>query len=165
MATITLHGDKVQTIGEMPALGTKAPAFVLTDSDLADRKLEEFIGKTVVLNIFPSLDTPVCAASVRHFNGEAAKRDDVVVLCISLDLPFAHKRFCTTEGLTSVIGLSELRQRAFGEAYGLRMIDGPLAGLLARAVIVVDPQGMVSYSQLVPEIVQEPDYAAALAKV
>ena len=163
MAAITLHGNPIHTSGNLPAVGAKAPALILTDSELADRRLEDFAGKTVVLNIFPSLDTPVCDASVRRFNAEAAARQYVVVLCISLDLPFAHKRFCTTEGLTSVIGLSELRQRAFGEAYGVRIIDGPLAGLLARAVVVVGPDGLVRYSELVPEIAREPDYAAALA--
>jgi len=163
MAAITLHGNPIHTSGNLPAVGAKAPALILTDSELADRRLEEFAGKTVVLNIFPSLDTPVCAASVRRFNAEAAARPDVVVLCISLDLPFAHKRFCTTEGLTAVVGLSELRQRAFGEAYGVRIIDGPLAGLLARAVVVVGPDGVVRHAELVPEIAQEPDYAAALA--
>ncbi|HPH02259.1 MAG TPA: thiol peroxidase [Spirochaetota bacterium] len=165
MANITLRGNQIHTCGALPAVGSRAPEWILTDSELADRSPADFSGKTLVLNIFPSLDTPVCATSVRRFNAEAAARKNVAVLCISLDLPFAHKRFCSTEGLEAVTGLSELRQRTFGEAYGVRIIDGPLAGLLARAVVVVDPQGIVRYTELVPEIAQEPDYAAALAAI
>lgn len=165
MAIVTLQGTPFHTFKDLPPVGTKAPAFILTDSELQDRRLEEFVGKTLVLNIFPSLDTPVCATSVRRFNAELSARQDVVVLCISLDLPFAHKRFCSSEGLQAVIGLSELRQRAFGETYGVRLIDGPLAGLLARAVVVIGPDGVVRHTELVSEIADQPDYAAALAAI
>ena len=163
MAETRLHGTPVRTCGEMPAIGAAAPGFALTDTELAERTLAEFKGTMLVLNIFPSLDTPVCALSVRHFNGAAVKRPGVRVLCISQDLPFAHKRFCATEGLENVTGLSSFRSPEFGRAYGLTILDGPLAGLLARAVIVVGVDGRVVYRELVPEIAQEPDYTAALA--
>lgn len=163
MAQVTLKGNPIHTCGELPAVGSQAPDFILTRTTLADVSLGDYAGKRVVLNIFPSVDTDVCAASVRRFNKEAASLANTVVLCISLDLPFAHKRFCAAEGLDEVHAVSELRQRGFGEAYGVRIVDGPLAGLLARSVVVVDSQGRVVHSQLVPEIVQEPDYEAALA--
>ena len=162
MATITLKGNPIHTCGELPKVGGKAPDFVLTKTDLADVSLKDFAGQRLVLNIFPSIDTSVCATSVRKFNAEAEKLAQTVVLCVSLDLPFAHSRFCGAEGLKNVISVSELRQRAFGEAYGVRMVDGPLAGLLARAVVMIDAQGNVSYTEQVPEIAQEPNYAAAL---
>ncbi len=158
MAQITLKGNAINTCGDLPAVGSKAPDFSLTGTDLADVSLSDYAGKTVILNIFPSIDTPVCAASVRKFNEEMAKRDNTVVLCVSLDLPFAHKRFCGAEGLEDVISVTELRSRAFGEFYGVRIIDGPMAGLLARAVVVVGPDGKVTYTQMVPEIVDEPNY-------
>ncbi|MGN7611243.1 thiol peroxidase [Magnetococcales bacterium HHB-1] len=163
MAEITLKGNKINTCGDLPAVGSAAPAFSLTNTDLGERTLADLAGKKVVLNIFPSIDTPVCAASVRRFNEEASKLDNTVVLCISLDLPFAHKRFCGAEGLEGVESLTELRERGFGEAYGVRIVDGPLAGLLARAIVVVDGSGNVTYTEQVPEIVQEPDYDKALA--
>lgn len=163
MATITLHGKPIETVGTLPAPGSPAPAFSLAGTDLADRTLAEFAGKTVVLNIFPSIDTPVCAASVRRFNQEAGQRANTVVLCISADLPFAHHRFCEVEGLKNVIPLSVFRAPAFGRDYGVQIATGPIAGLLARAVIIVDPAGKVSYTEQVPEISQEPDYAKAMA--
>ncbi|MBF0294404.1 MAG: thiol peroxidase [Magnetococcales bacterium] len=163
MSSITLKGNPIHTCGELPPAGSQAPDFILTKVDLSDITLANLAGKRVVINIFPSIDTPVCAASVRYFNQDAAKRPNTVVLCVSLDLPFAHKRFCGAEGLDDVMSVSELRQRGFGEAYGVRIVDGPLAGLLARAVVVLDESGRVTYTQQVPEIVQEPDYAAVLA--
>ncbi|MBF0311045.1 MAG: thiol peroxidase [Magnetococcales bacterium] len=163
MATITLKGNPIETVGNLPAVGSVAPSFSLTDTALKDCSLADYAGKTVVLNIFPSIDTPVCAASVRYFNQDVAKRANTVVLCISRDLPFALKRFCGAEGLENVFSLSEMRQLGFGEAYGVRIATGPLAGLLARAVVVIDGQGRITYTQQVPEIVQEPDYDAVIA--
>ncbi|MDX9800214.1 MAG: thiol peroxidase [Spirochaetia bacterium] len=162
MAVISLKGNKVNTSGSLPASGTKAPDFTLTGSDLGDVKLSDFKGKTVVLNIFPSIDTSVCAASVRKFNEIAGTKKGAAVLCISRDLPFAHERFCSAEGLKNVTTLSEMKALSFGEKYGLRIADGPLQGLLARAVVVIDPEGKVKYTQLVPEITTEPDYDSAL---
>jgi thiol peroxidase len=162
MATITLGGTPIHTSGELPVPGSKAPDFLLTKTDLSDVSLKDYSGKRVVLNIFPSIDTSVCATSVRRFNAEIDKIDNAVCLCASLDLPFAHARFCGTEGLDRVISVSELRNREFGERYGVRVIDGPLAGLLARAVVIIDENGVVRHSQLVPEIKEEPDYEAAL---
>lgn len=162
MASITLKGNPIHTSGELPAVGSLAPDFCLTTVDLKDVSLKDFAGKPVVLNIFPSIDTPVCAASVRHFNADVSRMGGAVVLCVSLDLPFAHKRFCGAEGLDRVHSVSELRQRGFGEAYGVRIVDGPLAGLLARAVVVLDKNHKVVYTQQVPEIVEEPNYEDAL---
>jgi len=162
MAEIALKGNKINTVGDLPAVGSQAPDFTLTKTDLSDLKLGDLSGKKVVLNIFPSLDTDVCAASVRRFNAEAQNMDNTVVVCASLDLPFAHGRFCTTEGLENVVSASELRDRSFGEAYGVRIVDGPLAGLLSRAVVVIDEDGKVVYTEQVPEIVEEPKYEAAL---
>lgn len=163
MAKVTLKGNPITTSGELPAVGSKAPDFTLVKTDLGAVSLADFAGKTVVLNIFPSVDTGVCAASVRRFNAELEKAGDVVVLCASADLPFAHGRFCGAEGLERVVSVSDLRDKGFGERYGVTIVDGPLAGLLARSVVVVDGSGTVTYTQLVPEIVEEPDYAAALA--
>jgi thiol peroxidase len=165
MATITLQGNPVHTVGKLPAAGSKAPPFTLTATDLSDASLEAYRGKTVVLNIFPSIDTDVCAASVRRFNAEASGMDNTVVLCISADLPFAHKRFCEAEGLDRVIPLSVFRSPQFGRDYGVTITDGPLAGLLSRAVIVINPDGAVCYSEQVPEITSEPDYAQALQAI
>ncbi len=165
MATIALHGNPIHTLGTLPVAGSPAPDFLLTKTDLSDVSLSGYQGKKIILNIFPSLDTAVCAMSVRKFNAEAEKHPDTVVLCVSKDLPFAHARFCTTEGLNNVIPVSELRNSAFGTAYGVLITDGPLAGLLSRAVVVVDKEGKVIYSEQVPDIVQEPDYAAALASL
>ena len=162
MASITLKGNPINTCGVLPEVGAQAPDFQLTKDDLSDVSLKDFAGKRLVLNIFPSLDTPVCAASVRRFNDAASKVENTEILCVSLDLPFAHKRFCTTEGLESVTPATEMRQRGFGEAYGARIVDGPLAGLLSRAVVVIDESGKVTHTQQVPEIVEEPNYDAAL---
>lgn len=163
MATITLKGNPIHTAGNLPAVGQPMPDFLLTKTDLSDISLSAFTGKRIVLNIFPSLDTGVCAASVRRFNAEAEKIPGTVVLCVSKDLPFAHARFCTTEGLLHVISASELRNDNFGRDFGVTITDGPLAGLLSRAVVIADEQGRVIYTEQVPEIVQEPDYEKALA--
>lgn len=163
MATIALNGNPIHTIGTLPAPGTHALDFLLTRTDLSDVRLADFAGKKIVLNIFPSLDTAVCAASVRKFNVEAGKLNQTIVLCISKDLPFAHSRFCTAEGIQNVVSASELRNGNFSRDYGVLITDGPLAGLMSRAVVVVDEKGMVKYTEQVPDIVQEPDYEAALA--
>lgn len=163
MAKITFKGNPITTRGELPKVGSAAPDFKLTGGDLADVSLADFAGKTRVLNIVPSLDTGVCATSARKFNAEAANLKDTVVLTVSRDLPFAQKRFCEAEKIENVIPLSELRDRSFGEAYGVEMTEGPLRGLLSRAVVVIDPSGKVVHAEQVPEIAQEPDYEAALA--
>lgn len=163
MAQITLKGTAIETIGNLPAKGAAAPAFTLVKSDLSEASLVGYKGKKVVLNIFPSIDTAVCAASVRQFNKAAGENANTVVLCISADLPFAAGRFCETEGLKNVETLSVFRSPAFGKDYGVTITTGPLAGLLARAVVIIDDAGKVVYTELVPEIVQEPDYAGALA--
>ena len=163
MAVIKLGGSPIHTKGDIPVAGAFALDFRLTKTDLTDVGLKDFSGKRIVMNIFASLDTSVCAASVRRFNSEAEKLVNTVVLCISKDLPFAHKRFCTAEGLDNVVSLSELRNNDFGNKYGIRIIDGPMEGLLARGVIIIDETGKVIYSELVPEIKQEPDYKKALA--
>ncbi len=165
MSTITLKGNPIHTSGSLPALGAKAPDFRLTKGDLSDVSLRDFAGKKVVLNIVPSLDTGVCAASARRFNQEAGGLPGTVVLTVSRDLPFAQSRFCEMEGLHNVVPLSQLRDRAFGAAYGVEITDGPLAGLLARAVVVLDAAHKIAYTEQVPEIAQEPDYAQALAAV
>lgn len=162
MATITFKGNPIQTIGSLPERGSVAPDFRLTRSDLADVSLSDFAGKVKILNIVPSLDTGVCAASARAFNKAAASLGNVVILTISRDLPFAQKRFCEAEGIDKVITLSELRDREFGKAYGVEMTTGPLAGLLSRAVVVLDRNDRVIYAEQVPEIAQEPDYQSAL---
>ncbi len=163
MASTKFKGSPVQTCGDIPAVGSKAPEATLTGADLADVKISSFAGSAVVLNIFPSVDTGVCAASVRRFNELAASLPNVKVLCISRDLPFAQARFCGAEGIANVTMLSEMRDDSFGQAYGVRLVDGPLAGLFARAVIAIDAGGAVACVQLVPEITQEPDYEAALS--
>ena len=163
MAEITLKGNPIHTSGNLPAVGSDAPAFTLTDNGLAPKTLADYAGKTVVLNIFPSVDTPVCAASSRRFNSEISGKEGAAVLCISADLPFAQKRFCGAEGLDNVATLSSFRNPEFAESYGCRIEDGPLAGLLARAVVVVAGDGKVKHAELVPEIAQEPNYEAALA--
>lgn len=163
MAEITLQGNPIHTSGDIPAPGDKAPDFKLTAGDLQDKSLADYAGRKKLLNIFPSVDTGVCATSVRKFNEYAGKHPDVVMLQVSADLPFAHGRFCSQEGLDNVETLSMLRDKSFAEDYGLLMVDGPLAGLCARAVVVLDEDGKVVHSQLVPEIAEEPDYDAALA--
>ncbi len=161
MAEITLGGNPVHTVGELPELGT-TPDFALTGSDLAEISAADFAGKKVVLNIFPSIDTPTCATSVRHFNESAASLDNTVVLCISADLPFAQNRFCGAEGITNVKTASSFRSN-FGQSFGLTLADSRMAGLLARAVVVLDESGTVVHTELVPEIAKEPDYDAAIA--
>ena len=163
MAEITLKGNQVQTFGDLPAIGSIAPDFTLTGSDLSEFKLEEIAGEMIILNIFPSLDTAVCAMSVRRFNAEAGARPGVKVLCISADLPVAHARFCETEGIDNAVNLSSFRSPDFGRDYGVEIITGPLRGLLSRAMIIVNQAGIVVYTEQVPEITQEPDYEAALA--
>lgn len=163
MSKVTLGGNPIDVAGRFPQAGEQAPAFKLTGADLADVGLEAFAGKRKVLNIVPSLDTPVCATSTRKFNADAGSLADTVVLVVSADLPFAAKRFCETEGLRNVKTLSTFRNPAFGQDYGVAITSGPLAGVTARAVVVVDANDKVVYSQLVPEIKDEPDYAAALA--
>lgn len=162
MATITFKGNQVHTVGELPKVGTRAPDFKLTRGDLSDVSLADFAGKVKILNIVPSLDTSVCALSAKRFDAEVKKLGGTVVLNVSRDLPFAQSRFCKAEGVDTVVPLSELRDRAFGAAYGASMKDGPLAGLLSRAVVVLDGGDKVVYAQQVPEIAQEPDYEAAL---
>jgi thiol peroxidase len=162
MAQITLQGNPTRTVGELPAVNSQAPPFTLTRTDLSDCTLADFAGQTVVLNIFLSLDTSTCAASVRRFNEEASRLAHTVVLCVSADLPYAQKRYCEGEGLERVIPLSVFRSPDFGKRYGVTIVDGPLAGLLARSVVIISPAGTVTYTQQVREITQEPDYAAVL---
>jgi len=163
MATITLQGNACNTNGELPAVGTTAPEFTLVDGKLNDVHLADYAGKQKLLNIVPSLDTPTCATSTKKFNELAADRDDVVVLIVSADLPFASGRFCGMEGLDNVVPLSLMRGKGFAKDYGVLITDGPLAGITARAVVVLDADNRVLYTQLVPEIADEPDYDAALA--
>jgi len=163
MAQVTLKGTPIHTNGDLPAVGAKAPDFKLTAGDLKDVSLADFKGKKKILNIVPSLDTPTCATSTRKFNESAGKLPNTVVLVVSADLPFAAKRFCTTEGLENVVPLSLMRDRSFAKDYGVLLQDGPLAGIAARAVVVLDESDKVVYRQLVPEIGQEPDYERALA--
>jgi thiol peroxidase len=164
MAQITLHGNPINTVGELPSVGSPAPAFNLVGTDLGAVGNDQFSGKPVVLNIFPSIDTGVCAASVRKFNELAAELEGTTVINVSHDLPFAQARFCGAEGIENVKTGSAFRD-SFGQSYGVSIVDGPMAGLLARAVVVVGADGKVAYTELVPEIAQEPDYDAALAAV
>jgi thiol peroxidase len=163
MAQVTLKGNPIHTAGDLPKAGSPAPAFVLTRKDLSEISLPDFKGQRIVLNIFPSVDTPTCATSVRTFNAKASGMPNTVVLCVSVDLPFAAGRFCAAEGLDNVVPASAFRNPDFGLNYGVVLTDGPLRGLLARAVVVLDETGKVTHTELVPEIAQEPDYAAALA--
>jgi len=164
MAQTALRGNPVQTVGELPGVGSPAPSFTVTGDNLAEVTPADFAGKNVVLNIFPSIDTPTCATSVRTFNQRAANLADTVVLCVSADLPFAQKRFCGAEGIENVKTGSTFRSD-FGELFGVTLAEGPMAGLMARAVVVIDASGKVVHSQLVPEIAQEPDYDAALGSI
>ena len=163
MATITISGNTIHTSGELPATGSIAPDFNLVKSDLSEFSLSELKGKKVLLNIFPSLGTGVCATSVRRFNEEAAGLKNTVVLAISKDLPFAARDFCTTNGIENVITLSVFRHPDFGKNYGVDILDGPFAGLLARCIVIIDETGKIAYTEQVPEIGQEPDYDKALA--
>mgnify|MGYP003574877440 CR=1 FL=1 len=163
MASITLGGNPVNTSGELPAVGSQLADFNLVQNDLSVASLSTFAGKKLVLNIFPSVDTGTCATSVRKFNESASGLENTTVLCISRDLPFAQKRFCGAEGLENVVNLSDFQTGAFGKANGLDIIDGPLKGLLSRAIIVVDADGKVLHTEQVAEIANEPNYEAALA--
>ncbi len=158
MATITLKGSPFQTCGELPQTGASAPEFRLVDGELQDHRLADFGGQPLVLNIVPSLDTPVCSASAKQFSQLAATHPQVRFATVSADLPFAQQRFCTSEGVDNVVMLSTMRDGAFQRDYGVRIENGPMEGLCARAVVVIDGQGQVTYTQLVPEIAQEPDY-------
>ncbi|MEQ8798396.1 MAG: thiol peroxidase [Salinisphaeraceae bacterium] len=162
MAQVTFQGNPINIAGELPAAGARAPDFRLTAGDMSDKSLADFAGKKKVLNIFPSVDTDVCAKSVREFNERAASHPGVAMLQISADLPFAQGRFCSSNGLDSVTSLSMLRDKSFAQDYGTLITEGPLAGLSARAVVVVDENDQVIHSELVPEIGQEPDYEAAI---
>jgi thiol peroxidase len=162
MAKITLKGNPFKTVGKLPKIGKKAPKFSLIKADLSSAKLKDFKGSKVILNIFPSLDTGTCAASVRRFNEAAGKLENTKVLCISRDLPFAQARFCGAEGLENVITLSDFAKGKFGKNYGLTIQDGPLANLHSRAIVILDEKGVVTYTEQVPEIVDEPNYEAAL---
>ena len=165
MASITLEDNEIHTNGELPAVGSDAPGFNLTNSELGVSSLSDYSGKKVVMNIFPSIDTGVCAKSTRRFNKAANNLENTVVLCISADLPFALSRFCGAENLDKVITLSTFRNPEFGDDYGVRIIDGPIKGLMSRAVIIIDENNKVIHTEQVPEIAQEPDYEAALAKM
>lgn len=162
MATVTLKGNEIHTIGNLPAVGSMAPDFTLTKGDLSSVTLSDFKGHKLVLNVFHSIDTGTCAQSVRQFNEEAAELDNTMVLCVSRDLPFALNRFCGAEGIDNVETLSDFKDGNFGKAYGLEYIDGPIQGLLSRCVVVLDEQGKVIYTEQVQETVDEPNYKAAL---
>ncbi|MCX7548356.1 thiol peroxidase [Xanthomarina sp. F1114] len=162
MAQVTFHGDAIQTSGTLPNVGTKAPNFKLTSTDLKTKSLSDYTGSKVVLNIFPSVDTGTCAQSVRQFNQEAAELDNTKVLCISRDLPFALNRFCGAEGLNNVISLSDFKDGNFGKSYGVNFTNGPLEALLSRCVVVLDENGTVKYTEQVQETADEPNYKAAL---
>ena len=163
MAAITLQGNEIHTNGDLPAIGDKAPDFLLVDKDLNDVNLSAYVGKKKLISIVPSLDTPVCATSTKKFNDFAAERSDVVILTVSADLPFAMSRFCTSEGVSNVVALSMMRNQDFASNYGVLIQDGPLAGITARAIVVLDTENDVIYTELVGEIANEPDYDAALA--
>ena len=165
MAQITLKGNPIHTVGDLPVVGSTAPDFTLTAGDLSDVSLQDFAGKRKVVNIVPSLDTPVCANQTRTFNQRAGSLDNTVVLVVSADLPFAQGRFCETENLENVKPLSMMRGRKFAKDYGVMIVDGPLEGITARAVVVLDENDRVVHAELVPEIGQEPDYDAALASL
>lgn len=162
MASVTLKGNTIHTSGELPKVGSKAPDFTLTTTELGSKTLEDFKGQNLILNIFPSVDTGTCAQSVRTFNEKASSLENTKVLCISKDLPFAQARFCGAEGLENVVNLSDFKDGNFGKSYGLDFVDGPLEGLLSRCIVIVNPEGEVSYTEQVAEIVDEPNYEAAL---
>jgi thiol peroxidase len=162
MASITHKGNLIETVGNLPKVGSSAPDFKLTNTNLSDFGLTEFAGKKVILNIFPSLDTGVCAASVRRFNKEVSALENTVVVCVSKDLPFAFRRFCELEGLNNVISGSSLRDDSFGSGYQVTIQTGLLAGLFSRAIVVIDEKGIVTHTEQVPEIAQDPDFEAAL---
>ena len=162
MATITFKGSTIHTVGDLPKIGSQAPEFTLTKTDLSEISSNDLKGKNVVLNIFVSIDTSVCQASVRKFNAEAEKLSNTVVLCVSKDLPFAHNRFCGAEGLKNVVPASDFKNLSFSEKYGVKISDGPVAGLMSRAVVVLNDKGTVVYTEQVPEVTTEPNYENAL---
>jgi len=165
MAKITFQGHIIHTIGNLPGKPTPAPTFTLTKTDLSEISLADLAGQTLILNIFPSMDTPTCAASVRKFNNEAAKLKNTQILCVSMDLPFAQKRFCGAEGIDKVIPVSAFRHPEFGDDYGVKIMEGKLTGLLARAIVIINGDGKVIYTEQVNEITEEPNYEAALANL
>lgn len=158
MTLIKFRGQPLHTVGSLPEVGTRAPNFTVTKTDLGELKLENYLGKKIVLNVFPSLDTPTCAAAMQRFNEIAEKSPNILILCISADLPFAQKRFCSAEHLANVVPASIFRHQQFGRDYGVAIAEGPLAGLLSRAIIVIDEYGKIIYTQQVPEITDEPNY-------
>ena len=163
MSIITLNGSPLHTIGTLPAVGAQAPDFTVTKTDLGELHLKDHLGQKVILNIFPSLDTPTCASAMRHFNEIASQLPNILILCVSFDLPFAQQRFCAAEHLKNVQPVSVFRHRSFGADYGVMIVDEPLAGLLSRAVVIIDEKGKVIYSEQVKELSNEPDYTAMLA--
>ncbi len=163
MAKITFKGETVNTAAALPAVGTKAPEFAVTDTQLGTVSLANHAGKKVIINVFPSVDTGVCALQLKTFSQKLAGRDDLVMIFVSLDLPFAFKRFCAAEGIENAITASDFRDHSFAKGYGVTMTDGPLKGLLARATLVLNESHTITYAELVPEITQEPDYGAAIA--
>ena len=165
MADITLKGNAISTIGDLPKIGSKAPNFTLTTVDLSHKSLSDFEGKNIIMNIFPSVDTGICAMSVREFNEKASGLENTVVLCISKDLPFAQARFCAAEGLDNVVMLSDFANGDFGKDYKLNIANGPMADLHSRAIVIVNKKGIVTYTQQVPEIAEEPNYEAALKAI
>jgi len=165
MATITLKGNEIHTSGNLPSVGESAKDFQLTGVDLSTKSINDFAGHHLILNIFPSIDTGTCAMSVRNFNKEAANLENTKVLCISRDLPFAQNRFCGAEGIENVVMLSDFKSGQFGKDYGLEITDGPLAGLSSRSIVIVNPEGKVTYTEQVTETVDEPNYEAALASL
>lgn len=165
MSQVTFKGATVHTKGSLPQVGSKAPDFSLTAGDLSSKSLADYLGKKVILNIFPSIDTGTCAMSVRAFNKEVSSLNNTVVLCISKDLPFAQGRFCAAEGIENVVVLSEYKDASFSDAYGIKFVDGPLEGLLSRAVVVLDEKGEVLYTEQVSEVTEEPNYSAAIAVI
>lgn len=164
-AQTKLGPNTANLIGTLPAVGSAAPPFTLTANDMSDKTLKDFSGKNIILNIFPSIDTGTCATSTRKFNQYLSTLQNTVVLCISKDLPFAQKRFCGTEGIDKAMTLSDFRDRGFGKAYGVELTDTSFVGLFARAIVVIDPSGKVKYTELVPQIGNEPDYDAALKAI
>jgi thiol peroxidase len=164
-AQTKLGPNTANLVGTLPAVGAAAPEFILTANDMSDKTLGDFAGKNIILNIFPSIDTGTCATSTRKFNQYLSTLQNTIVLCISRDLPFAQKRFCGTEGIDKAITLSDFRDRGFGKAYGVELTDTSFAGLFARAIVVIDPSGKVKYTELVPQIGNEPDYDAALRAI
>lgn len=165
MTTITFQGNPVHTVGKLPIIGSQAPDFTVTRTDLSEVHLKNYVGKKILLNIFPSLDTNTCATAMLRFNEMAAKYPNLLVLCISADLPFAQNRFCSAEHLVNVQPASVFRHRSFGEMYGVTISDGPLTGLLSRAVVIIDEHGKVTYTQQVNEITQEPNYKSIMSAI